>query len=56
MMFAITSNAMKPMQNPITTIGAILGPPPLTSKNLMIPAEDIGPLIGSDDIPFIFLY
>ena len=56
MMFAIISNAMKPMQKPMMTIGGILGPPPLTSKNLMIPAEDIGPLIGSDDIPFICLY
>jgi len=55
-MFAIISKAIKPTQKPMITIGGILGPPPLTSKNLMIPAEDIGPLMGSELIPFICLY
>jgi hypothetical protein len=53
MMFAISSITKNPMAAPTTTIGEIFGPPPLTSKNLMIPAEDIGPETGSDFIPFI---
>ena len=44
---------MKPMHAPTTTMGEIFGPPPLTSKNLMIPALETGPAPGSEVlIPF----
>ena len=56
MKFKTSSSSMNPMQIPISIFGLIWGPPPpeIPAK-LVIPALDLGPLIGFDVIPFILI-